>query len=93
MGVELGTTGITSPRGLLSMGDEGLERYDALLADTNEEIVWANGRHNGYIRLAIDHDGARADYVVMSTIESRDYDTSILRTANIANANGKLRYV
>lgn len=93
MGIELGTTGITSPRGLLSMGAPALERYEALLAARNEEIVWANGRNNGYIRLAIDHDGAQADYVVVSTIESRNYDTSILRTANIANAGGKLRYL
>ncbi|MGI9205019.1 MAG: alkaline phosphatase D family protein [Woeseiaceae bacterium] len=93
MGIELGTTGITSPRGLLSMGTAGLERYESLIAARNEEIVWANGRNNGYIRLAIDHDGARADYVVMSTIESRAYDASILRTAKIAKANGELRYV
>ncbi len=93
MGVELGTTGITSPRGLLAAGAEALERYESLIAERNEELVWVNGRHNGYIRLDIDHDGARADYVVMSTIQSPDYDASILRTANIANANGKLSYV
>jgi len=93
MGVELGTAGITSPRGLMSLGAQGLERYDALIAARNEEIVWAHGRNNGYIRLAIDHDGAQADYVAMSTIESRNYDTRILRTAKIANTDGELHYV
>ncbi|MDH3439563.1 MAG: alkaline phosphatase D family protein [Gammaproteobacteria bacterium] len=93
MGVELGTTGITSPRSLLAMGLEGLERYDQLIADANREVVWAEGRYRGFIRLELDHDGARADYVTVTNIESRDYDTEIVYTANIVSENGELRYL
>jgi len=92
MGVELGTTGVTSPRSLAVLGEQGLQRFDELNAAINPGIVWSNGRHRGYIRLAIDHDGARADYVAVTNIESRDYDTNIIYTANIEHLGGTLRY-
>ena len=92
MGVEFGTTGITSPRGLLAMGSEGLTQYDQLTADANPEIIWTDGRYRGFIRLEIDHDGARADFVTVTNIETRDYDTNIVYTANITSADGELRY-
>ena len=53
----------------------------------------ADGRHRGYIRLAIDHDGATADYVTVTNVETRDYDTGIVYTANIESSDGSLRYV
>lgn len=93
MGVELGTTGVSSPRSLAVLGQQGLQRFDELNAASNPGIVWANGQHRGYIRLAIDHDGARADYVAVTNIESREYHTSIIYTANIEGSEGTLRYV
>jgi alkaline phosphatase D len=92
MGVELGTTGISAPRTLQIWGMEALNRYDSLNAAHNKEIVWANGQPRGYIRLALDHDGAKADYVSVTTVETRDYDTRIVYTANIVNAGGMLHY-
>jgi len=93
MGLELGTTGITSPRGLLSIGEEALERYDRLAAEANREVVWTDGRYRGFIRLEIDHDTARADYVTVTNIETPEYDTRIVYTANIDSENGELRYL
>ena len=93
MGVELGTTGISSPRSLLNLGLEGLQRFDELNAASNREIVWTDGRYRGYIRLAIDHEGARADFVTVTNVESRDYDTQIVHTKEIVGASGSLQYV
>jgi alkaline phosphatase D len=93
MGVELGATGITAPRGLLEIGPEGLRRYDELKAAANTEVVWTDGRYRGFIRLEIDHDGARADFVTVTDVESRDYDTRIVRSIDIESRGGKLRYV
>ena len=93
MGVELGSTGVTSPRSLLSLGLDGLRQYDTALANANREIVWADGRHRGYIRLDINHDSARADFVAISNIESREYNTAVVHTANISSQGGSLRYV
>jgi alkaline phosphatase D len=93
MGVELGTTGITSPRSLLSFGIEGITRWDELAAANNREIVWVDGRHRGFIRLDITHDAVRADFVAVTDVESRDYKTRIVKTMDIEHDNGSLRYV
>jgi alkaline phosphatase D len=92
MGVELGTTGISSPRSLATLGVEGLQRFDELNAASNREIVWAEGRYRGYIRLVIDHEGAKADFVSVTNIESRDYETRVVHTAEIVGADGSLQY-
>jgi len=93
MGVELGSTGITSPRSLLDLGQEGLRRFDELNAANNTEVVWTDGRYRGFIRLAIDHDGARADFVTVTNIESRSYNTQIVHSVDIESRGGTLRYV
>ena len=69
------------------------EFSDRLAAAANREVIWTDGRFRGYIRLEIDHAGARADYVTVTNIETRDYDTRIVYTANIASENGELRYL
>ena len=92
MGVELGTTGITSPRSLLSLGIDGITRWDELAAAGNREIVWVDGRHRGFIRLDIRHNGASADFVTVSDIESRDYETRIVKSIEIERRSGTLRF-
>lgn len=93
MGVELGSTGITSPRSLLDLGQEGLSRFDELNAASNREVVWTEGRYRGFIRLEIDHDGAHADFVTVTNVESRNYNIQIVHSVNIESSGGTLRYV
>jgi alkaline phosphatase D len=93
MGIELGSTGITSPRSLLDLGQEGLRRFDELNAASNEEVVWTEGRYRGFIRLAIDHDGAHADFVTVTNVESPTYNTRIVRSVDIVSRGGTLQYV
>lgn len=93
MGVELGSTGITSPRSLLSLGQEGITMFDLLNAEQNEEVVWTEGRYRGYIRLAIDHDRAQAEFVRVTNVESENYDVETVRSVNIEKSDGTLEYV
>ncbi len=92
MGIELGSTGITSPRSLMKMGEEAMKQYDTLNAAHNKEIVWADGRHRGYIRLHIDHNGGQADFIAISNVDSRLYETKTIHSVSIANDLGKLRF-
>jgi alkaline phosphatase D len=93
MGVELGATGVTSPRSIMeSLGGEVMQRFDALNTANNEEIIWSDGRHLGFIRLQVNHQGARGEYVTLSNVRSRTYDTQVLRTVDITNQDGLLRY-
>jgi len=93
MGIELGTTGITSPRSVLTLGIPGLTRFDRLIAEANKEIVWAEGRYRGFIRLDITHDGVHADFVTVTNVETREYETRIVNSMDIESANGTLRYL
>lgn len=92
MGVELGSTGISSPRSLLALGEEGLKRFDELMAANNKEIVWSDGRYRGFIRLRIRHNGSHADFVTVSDVESRSYNTRTIHSVDIVRDNDSLRY-
>jgi len=93
VGLELGATGITSPRSMLALGQEGLQRFDQLNAANNKEVVWTEGHYRGFIRLEIDHHGAHADYVTVTNVESRDYNVKIVHSVDIESRDGTLRYV
>jgi alkaline phosphatase D len=80
MGVELGTSGVTSPGDFLALGEEGAAEIDDLLASSSEEVKWTDGRHNGYIRLKLGREGGRADYISISNVRSRDYRVELLRS-------------
>jgi alkaline phosphatase D len=93
MGVELGATGVTSPRSIMeSLGGEVMQRFDEINTANNEEIIWSDGRHLGFIRLEVNHQGASGEYVTVSNVESRTYETQVLRTVNIINQDGLLEY-
>ena len=83
MGLELGTSAISSPRGFYQLGDAAMTRFDDLSAETNESVVWVDGRQRGYVRLTLQRDGARADFVSVSTVESPDYALANLRSVGI----------
>jgi len=80
MGVELGTSGVTSPGDFLALGEEGAAEIDDLLASSSEEVKWTDGRHNGYIRLQLGRESGRADYISISNVRSRDYRVELLRS-------------
>ncbi|MFT6519241.1 MAG: alkaline phosphatase D, partial [Candidatus Azotimanducaceae bacterium] len=92
MGLELGATGITSPRSLLALGKPGLQRFDELTAATNKEILWSDGRHRGYIHVNISHASIHADFIAVSTVESRQYSTQIIRSFDIAKSDNTLHF-
>ncbi len=92
MGLELGSTGVSSPRSLLAFGEEGLKRFDELNAQQNREIIWSDGRHRGFIRMEIDRKGVHADFIAVSDVESLQYSTKTIHSVDIVNRNGNLHF-
>lgn len=72
MGVELGTSGITSPGPAAIFGDAAFD-FSLLLRRDNPEIRYTDALNNGYILLTLEEDRARADFITMSTIDTPDY--------------------
>ncbi len=92
-GLELGTSGITSPSGFRGFGETAAARLDALIATHNDGVDWADGSKRGFIRLTLERDRARADFVALSTIETRNFKTRVVRSVDIARRDGTLEYV
>lgn len=93
MGVELGSTGITSPSSLLGLGLEGAAAFDQLNQAQNPDIAWTDSLHRGYIKLVLNRREAKADFIAVSNVESREYTARVIHTERIASTNGQLRYI
>ncbi len=91
-GLELGTSGISSPRGLYELGDAANNRHDELLVETNDSVEWMDGRYRGFVKLTLEREKARAEFVGLSTIETRSFDTAVIRSVDIVRRDGRLDY-
>jgi alkaline phosphatase D len=92
MGVELGTTGISSPGDFLRLGKTGSDLLDNLVAEKNKEVVWTDNSHNGYIRLLLTHANATADYVAVSTVLEPNYSIKLVKSVDIIKQDNSLIY-
>jgi len=75
MGLELGTSGITSPGDFIESGfdPETAAKLDAAFAEHNPEVVWTDNLHQGYVRVVLTPNEGRASFVAMSNIRSQRY--------------------
>lgn len=74
---EFGTTGITSPgAGEIGPGINAGE----LIAKANPEVLWNDQVSKGFVLLTLTRDQARGEMVAVSTIETRDFTTKVVKT-------------
>ena len=92
VGLELGTTGITSPGDFARLGRDGARLLDRRLAEGNPEVLWTDGLHNGYLRLRLTPARAQADYIAVSSVLDRAYSLSRLRRLQISREAGTLAW-
>jgi alkaline phosphatase D len=76
----------------MELGGEIMKRFDDLNTAENDEILWSDGRHRGYINLTINHQSAHADYVTISNVQSLIYNINVLHSVDIVNNKGILSY-
>jgi phosphodiesterase/alkaline phosphatase D-like protein len=72
MGVELGTTGVTSPGPAAYLGERAFD-YSLLLRRDNPEVRYTDASSNGYLLLTLNGDEGHVDFIAMSTIDTPDY--------------------
>lgn len=72
LGTELVGASVTSPSPFSGFAAPGVD-YGKMMREANPEVAQCNMVDHGYIRLTLTPDEALADYVTVSTIESRDY--------------------
>lgn len=81
MGVELGTSSISSPGDFEEFGPQIAKLMDQLLIERNTEIDWTDGLHRGYVRVQLTPQKAQVDYIAVNTVQSLHYTTHILKSA------------
>ena len=91
LGVEIGTSAVTSPRGFAELGAVAT-RFDELTAERNDSVEWVDGSNRGYVRLTLNRERARVDYLAISNIESHRYAVNTVRSVDIEAADGSLNY-
>jgi alkaline phosphatase D len=92
MGLELGATGVTSPSGFAGLGEQGSELLEQMMVAHNREILWANFRSKGYVRLTLERDSALAEFIAVDRISSPQYSTSVVKQVAIERAGSGLSY-
>ena len=90
MGVELGTTGVTSPGDFESYGPQGAMAIDRLVSEHNREVIWTDCTRRGFIKLILTKDSAQADYIAVDTVNSEKYVPSLVRQMRITKKDGDL---
>ncbi|WP_240653089.1 alkaline phosphatase D family protein [Sphingomonas crocodyli] len=77
---EFGTSSITSP----SQGDMLPQLpLGQMLMQSSPEVAFCDQKAKGYIVLTLTHDRASADYVAVSTIMAKPYDTKSIGTFDV----------
>jgi alkaline phosphatase D len=92
MGLELGTSGITSPGPFDNLGEAAAAQVDAAIAAQNREVLWMHSRARGYLRLVLQRDRARVHFMGVDTVTSPDFRPYSVREVTILRQAGRLRY-
>ncbi|MGV6818923.1 MAG: alkaline phosphatase D family protein [Parvularcula sp.] len=87
MGVELGTTSITSPGSKKYLGD-GAADYSLLIRKENRDIRFHDSASHGYILLDLEEDRGTVDYIAVSTITEPTYEAFVTARFDLKKRNG-----
>lgn len=79
VGVEFGTTGITSPSPAAALGLPQ-EQLAQVMASQNDEVDHIDFGPRGFLTLTLTPETATTELVGVSTIESKPYEARVLRT-------------
>ena len=94
-GVEIGAAGVTSPGDFIEQGFDPstAEQIDEAFATQIPDVRWTSNLYQGYVRLVITASGGTADYIAVSTVNTRQYRTSVVRQERIAREGQSLKFV
>lgn len=90
MGVELGTAGITSPGDFEVLGAALATELNKRVANHNREIIWTDCQHRGYVKVILNSDSVKAQFIAVNTISSEHYRANLLREYRITKQGKSL---
>jgi alkaline phosphatase D len=87
VGVEFGATSITSPSDSSYFSAAGID-FSAGMRARNPHIKWTDGNHHGFTVLTFTREQALAEFFAVSTITSKQYETTRVAAFNVAAEAG-----
>lgn len=80
VGVEFGTTAITSPG-----GGDAIKSFPVgeVFASANKDVVFADQASKGFLLLTLTHEEAKAELMAVSTILSKGFETKPVKTFRV----------
>ncbi len=81
--VELGATSITSPSESSYFTQAGIDFAGGVRA-RNPHVKWLDGQRHGFLVLTLTQEQAEAEFVAVSTIDSRTYEAATAASFTIA---------
>jgi alkaline phosphatase D len=93
-GVEIGTSGISSPGDFVARGfsPKDAAAIDKAFAEHIDEVVWTDNLHQGYVRISLQRERGEVDYIGVSTVRSRDYFTSVVKRLPLIRKDGAVSF-
>ncbi len=86
MGIELGTPAVTSPGAGAYFADEGPELSRRLKAK-NQDILYHDLSHKGYLDLQLTPQAGRVDFVGVSTVLKPEYEAQIRKSFKLVKTD------
>jgi alkaline phosphatase D len=90
MGVELGTTSITSPGTDAYFGDAAPD-FSARLNAKNDDVIYHNLDNHGYIDLTLNRESGQADFISIDTIYKPNYKAFTSKSYKVEKRDGSLK--
>lgn len=94
MGVEIGTSGITSPGDFIEQGfdiNTALRIDQALIAQA-PDVVWTSNMYQGYVRVTVSKENLKVDYVAVSTVTESAWDVKIVKSKQIIRTGNTVTF-
>lgn len=93
-GIELGTSGVTSPGDFVEsgFGDDIAHALDQAFAEHVPEVVWTDNMHQGYVRLDLAREQSEASFISVDTVRDRDFRTFIVNRFKIRRQAGSIDF-
>lgn len=90
MGVEIGTAGVTSPGDFESYGKDIAIEMDRRFAVHNQEVLWTDNMHRGYVKVSLTPTEGTSDFIAVSSVTSSEYFAKTIRRYAFKPAKGTL---
>ena len=95
MGLEIGTAGVSSPGDFVETGwgDVISEKLDRTFESELDEIRWTDNLHQGFVRIILERQSAKVDFIAVNTVLAVDSRTRTIRSETITRKGDRIQFL